>query len=683
MKLDYFKYCKELLIELHKAIDSNDNFKIYQLIPSLIPVVAITYYCLTEDIIITRDDKNPDTNTRFKLNVPNYLIDKLFENEEWIKITKKMTDSHLWLLSGIRNSIMHGSSVIDIKNNKLTIDNKSFKNQLECEIDLDWFINYLMQTDVDHNYISENFSILFAESINQIDKSKKLNDLSTNYIYANLIHFFKVNIKSKDNNPEPIPRDTFIRHIFKYIQEYLDTLHFSMEENKELSFINCLKKGLIRKENETEDEFNARVFKHFFKKHLKINLENNFPNYEFEVQAVRPKVEFKDLLDEDKISYVLKQEKLEEQTRYASAWITNKLMNNLIKPFEEESFFREFINTFFRIDSFKQPEYITDAEMVLLLSNNSEDVEIGETSILKRIKGYNVFANKTYDKVILRKIIMQDFKGPDLLVAMNLLRELRYEFDYFGYEEEEALTSAKMKCPYLFDKYTAILKQQNGMSDQDLVTYHNQPLDEIRDLNYLLNQNKKELVKMIIYLTGINCYILNKESIFDADNNIYESIIDDTFEGYSKTVYDHEYHLAKQSFDTIITKLEKQTAKQFSDKTPQLIIDKYNEETRKLLELKSEIEERLSKFEIKEIVGTNMVKVDKKNTSTLIRNSISHPERIEILDDLTIKLNDFDNKGILSGVVYVPLNNLLNFFLNDAFDKKLSEGKQNESKRIK
>ena len=62
-----------------------------------------------------------------------------------------------------------------------------------------------------------------------------------------------------------------------------------------------------------------------------------------------------------------------------------------------------------------------------------------------------------------------------------------------------------------------------------------------------------------------------------------------------------------------------------------------------------------------------MVKVDKINASTIIRNSISHPERIEVLNDLTIKLNDFNNKGILSGVVYVPLSNLLNFFLNDVF----------------
>ena len=67
-----------------------------------------------------------------------------------------------------------------------------------------------------------------------------------------------------------------------------------------------------------------------------------------------------------------------------------------------------------------------------------------------------------------------------------------------------------------------------------------------------------------------------------------------------------------------------------------------------------------------------MVRVDKKATSTLIRNSISHPERIEVLSDLTINLNDFDNLGKLAGVVYVPFDNLLNFFLNDAFDITLS-----------
>ena len=115
MQLDYFKYCKEILIDLQKAIDEDDKYKIYTLIPYLQPVVAITYYCLTEDIIITRDDKNTDINTKFSLNVPTSLIDKYFSYQDWINITKKMTNNKLWLLSAIRNSIMHGSSSIDIR----------------------------------------------------------------------------------------------------------------------------------------------------------------------------------------------------------------------------------------------------------------------------------------------------------------------------------------------------------------------------------------------------------------------------------------------------------------------------------------------------------------------------------------------------------------------------------------
>ena len=32
MQLDYFKYCKEILIDLQKAIDEDDKYKIYTLI---------------------------------------------------------------------------------------------------------------------------------------------------------------------------------------------------------------------------------------------------------------------------------------------------------------------------------------------------------------------------------------------------------------------------------------------------------------------------------------------------------------------------------------------------------------------------------------------------------------------------------------------------------------------------
>lgn len=676
MNLDYFKYCKELLIELEKTYYSSDNYKIYELIPSLIPVVAITYYCLTEDIIITRDDKNPDVDTRFTLNMPKGLIDVLFENEDLITVSRKITNSHLWLLSGIRNSIMHGASVIDIKNHKLLIDNDSFKNNLECEIDLNWFINYLYYADINHNYVTKEFSFAFTEIIDQIDNSKKLNDLSSEYIYANLLHFFKIEVKAKEGIEDLKPRDSIIRIIMEFAYDYIETFNNSLKfmDNK-YSLINCFKRGIKRKEEETEDEYIARLFKHYFKKHLQVHLEEKLPEYEFKIYAVRPKNEFEDLLDEEKIADILRHKKLKTQMRFASSWITNELMEDLINPFEEEDFFRQFIDIFKRIEAWKQPEYITPSDMKLLLSNNYEDVEKGESNVYKRIKGYNAIAKKTYDKVILRMILMQDFKGPDLAIAMNLSRELHNNFDYVNYENEEALQYAKKKCPYIFEKYTAILKKENGMCDQDLVTLHKQPFNEINELNQLLNDSKNEFIKMVIYLAGINCYVLNKENTFDAESELYETAIDDTFEAYSKTVYDHEYRLVKQSLDKINAKLEKQNNMRFSDKTPKHVITKHQEETNNLLELKQEAEEELSRFEVKEIDGTNMVKVDKKNASTLIRNSISHPERIEILDNSIIRLNDYDNKGVLTGVVYVPLSNLIHFFLNDVFDKKLSEGK--------
>jgi hypothetical protein len=177
---------------------------------------------------------------------------------------------------------------------------------------------------------------------------------------------------------------------------------------------------------------------------------------------------------------------------------------------------------------------------------------------------------------------------------------------------------------------------------------------------------------MVIYLAGINCYVLNKESVYDAESNIYDSIIDDSFKAYSKTVYEHEHRILRQSLEKIENKLQKQYNMRFSDKTPEHVIMKYNEEIKNLEESKQQVEEELSKFEVKTIDDTNMVRVDKKATSTLIRNSISHPERIEVLSELTIKLNDYDNLGKLAGVVYVPFDNLLNFFLNDAFDITLS-----------
>ena len=129
----------------------------------------------------------------------------------------------------------------------------------------------------------------------------------------------------------------------------------------------------------------------------------------------------------------------------------------------------------------------------------------------------------------------------------------------------------------------------------------------------------------------------------------------------------------RKQLDKINAKLEKQLAMHFSDKTPQHIIDKNNEETQNLFELKSKSEKQLSEFETNDINGTNMVKVDKKDTSTLIRNSLSPPNRIEVLDDFTVKLNDFDNNGELTGVVFVPLSNLLKFFSNDILNKKLSK----------
>ena len=672
MQLDYFKYCKEILIDLQKAIDEDDKYKIYTLIPSLLPVVAITYYCLTEDIIITRDDKNTDINTKFSLNVPASLIDKYFSYQDWINITKKMTDNKLWLLSAIRNSIMHGSSSIDIRGSLLSINNPSFKNQLECEINLNWFTNYLVSTNIRLNYISKNFDLIFVERIDQIEETRRLNELDSDYIYTNLLHFFKVSVKSKEGNNEEIPREQIMRHIFEFVFDYRRNFNNSLKSDDEFSLVNCFRKFIPKKENETIDQYNARLIKHYLKKHLKVDLENTYPNYEFEIYAVRPKSEFKDLLDEEKMNHIFETKTLERQLSYSSTWMTSELSKNIITPFEEEEFFREFIDAFLRIDSFMQPEYITDEDMKLLLSDEDEDILKGEESVLRKIKGYNSILKKTYDHAILKKIIAIDFKGLDLPIAMNLRRELSYKFDYLTYENEEILKEAKRRCPHLFEKYSVILANENALSDQDIKTLNSLPLDEIRSLNQTLNWGKEQLIKMVIYLAGINCYVLNKESIYDAESNIYDSIIDDSFKAYSKTVYEHEHRILRQSLEKIENKLQKQYNMRFSDKTPEHVIMKYNEETKNLEESKQQVEEELSKFEVKTIDDTNMVRVDKKATSTLIRNSISHPERIEVLSDLTIKLNDYDNLGKLAGVVYVPFDNLLNFFLNDAFDITLS-----------
>ena len=337
-------------------------------------------------------------------------------------------------------------------------------------------------------------------------------------------------------------------------------------------------------------------------------------------------------------------------------------------------FFREFINKFMMVNLYQPNIFVNDEDIKMLLDSNFDERIKCRNNIMMKICEYNKGKPCTYDEIITRMIIQQNFIGTDFLIANKVYEEVsqNYKDSDLYYYNSELINEMKNKSPYLFDKYSKLLRERHSISDQDDQIYRELSLGDIEEIGELISQNKLYLINMIIYLAGINCFVLNKESIFDKNDNVYENIFDENFVVYSKKVYDHEYRLKMQALDNIEIKLSKLKNIRFNvDRTPQHVIDKNNNEVNELEQMKSEILKQLSLYTIKEIDGIKMAKVDYKSCAAIIRNCLSHPERIIIGDDLIIRLNDYDNKGNISGVVCVPFNNLMEFFLNDLLKKEM------------
>ena len=133
MNLSYFDYCKKELLSILEYLDKKDYYALYKEMESLIEIFSITYFCLSEEMVINKDMNSNDVNSRYDLMIPNETFENLFTEEfsSCINIKEKLTDSKLWFVSALRNSILHGASMIDLENNMLHVSNKTYLNKIK------------------------------------------------------------------------------------------------------------------------------------------------------------------------------------------------------------------------------------------------------------------------------------------------------------------------------------------------------------------------------------------------------------------------------------------------------------------------------------------------------------------------------------------------------------------------
>ena len=135
----YYKSTKAEILKRLTYLNKGKYVDFFRESTPFMLALHITYFGLLEEILIERDSKDYDIKTRFTKHIDEEHLKKLFPEDIPIEYIKKDDNSYEWILSTLRNGIIHNGVEVDYKNRKITVKNDGFINNLECVIPFEWF----------------------------------------------------------------------------------------------------------------------------------------------------------------------------------------------------------------------------------------------------------------------------------------------------------------------------------------------------------------------------------------------------------------------------------------------------------------------------------------------------------------------------------------------------------------
>lgn len=558
MEKNYYINMRKSIIEKLEYINNEEDKEFFKEDKYFLLSIYLTYFCLASDTIIESSKSNRVIATRFKKFIHDSCLNALTSKDIPINIIEKDGTSNEWLLSTLRNGIVHKGIEFDEENQSIKVINNEDLNHIDCTIPIEWF----------KRFIESNIGYMV-----ELDK----------YTYY---HFTAPPVQT---NFKPIQNDN---DIDEYINKEMNSIIIDIEYDKNSDSKDKLgRQEFILVTNKLSEKF----YNMFYSKSPQDN--------DFEILKIKKETEL-----------------INEKTTLSNEEYNKLLYFNMFKEYYTNKFKIIYPNYNVTINKFKKDNYAKD--------------------LFKDFHRRNFFFN--HEKPRMR--------------PKRLSHRLRERYNHDKIENLSIIYE-------LYKVYTRGMVEPNR-----------------KEVENYIRQNHHEMITAILYILGMNIYVMNKEPHFkEIDYNFMNSL---DIEGYKFTKALDDLKEKKNGLikgrKGIEKKLKQLNEIYSKDNTNERIsaeIDKFTKAlTDKVNEL-TEVINKINKLETIQVDGETIIKESNGDCATTIRNCFAHGNRVQIFgeykEDLGITLTDYNEYGEISGIVYTNLSSLLDFLKKDIFENKI------------
>lgn len=705
MKKIYYNSTRVEILKRLKYLNEQKYVDFFRESTPFMLALYITYFGLAEDIMIEKDSKDYNINTRYTKYIDDKYLKKVFPSNIPIKYTKKEKDGNSmeWILSTLRNALFHNGVEVNYKDKEIIAKNEGFLNNLECTIPFEWFENFINNDIIKHieldNYTYHIFIPPFkTKNIKWIQNYEQLNEYIDKELHSIVIN---INYNENSNNKTKIEREEFISFNNEISTKVYQLFYREKNEiiNNEFELLKekIEKETLTKKTTLSNTEYEKLIYFKIFKEYYTNQFTKKYPNYNLSITKFENNNYAKSLFKRGK-------DRIQFFKRELPQFQGKEIANILSKRFNHDKI--QYLSKIYELCSLYSfcckmitPEYQTDKFMEKAINpykyNDYRRLEEEYIDYIKKeLKRKKI--SQSYDKQITKEIISEMSFFNDNNNSIHLrCRELtnNYKGNINSKEYEDYIKdNLKKEFPSYYEDMNKEYAEHDINSDQVLEIFYQHNIYAINNARGILMRYKDDIIETLLYTLGINTYVMNKETNFkDFDEKDYNFMDTLYFKGYSNDLYRNDIEIAKQKRSELKSKQKKinttlnglqigiTKSKSSIDlqKKKQDIIDQQSN----LNTITSLIANYDTKIKSTEVIEIDKIKLQRASNvlcANIIRNCFAHCDRVHITGrdkkgEILITLTDYDNNGKISGIVETNLTSLISFLSNDIFKKEMNK----------
>ncbi len=707
----YFFQSRNQLLKRLECFRKEDYVKFFEDSDAFRLALSLAYFGLSEELLIERDNNNPNITTRFKKHIDDDSLSGLFSKPEQITVRERevLGTTPEWFLSTLRNGIYHMGPDVDYKNKVITVKNNGAMNKLDCDVTFDWFLDFMKDNVVDAQTLDTYKYTMFFNPNQKFVGDAKITtyDELRRFIDEDLVGF-DIKFQVKDGGVESITQQAFINYCGKLKSTFFSYWFSDVDIDSETrSELDRIKRDVVIELGDAFGEYDVKTYNNLvcygvFKKWFKEKFGESYPDYDVEVGMFNRNTPGYNLVVNGLDHITL------ERQLFPTVSKRNKFFNythGLLQKYEAESLLTKIIN-------YDKKDYLSSIHYLariydyysgivtkdyglagymsrMIHDRSGKNRHNIEDDYIQRI--YNDLTKKgvqhTYDNQI-TDAVMSDAGRREGAIYQRC-SELFQEFDRNEYLSsfEKLKETLKHEFPDFYEtEYQA--RKGSMMSDQVADIYVESDLYVMLQAKDVFIEHRDEILTALLYTLGVNTFVVNKETAF-VDYPIDYSFMDDpdiSIVGYSKSKAD-EVAMKRNTrrnaadslrgIDKVITGVSASLSKPMTveERARREAVVRQKQIDKARVQGEYDLADTfVTNTPISRFGGVDMGLLTNEECATTIRNCFSHCGRIFIdgrdgYGETRLVLTDYDENGNLSGIVKTNLSSMIKFFGNKQFEQ--------------